>query len=168
MSDDSSTPPDGSPKRSKPSVRLSPDEAWEMIEGSHTGILTTLRRDGVPIALPIWFGVIDRTILLTTPGRSKKTLRIRHDSRASFLVEAGEMWAELKAVHLTGRAEVVDDPDLAARLGELIDEKYAAFRTKSSAMPEETRKHYASASALIRFVPDERIVSWDNARLGIS
>jgi len=32
--------------------RLSPEEAWAVVEASHTGIFTSLRRDGVPIALP--------------------------------------------------------------------------------------------------------------------
>jgi len=149
----------------RPSVRLSREEAWAMIEASHTGIFTTLRRDGVPIALPVWFVVIDATICMTTPGGSKKVLRVRHDGRSSFLVESGEKWAELKAVHLTGRAEVVDDPGLVDRVAAASGVKYAGFRTASSTMPDATRKHYAASSALIRFVPDERTISWDNLRL---
>ena len=42
------------------SVRLSEDEAWSVIEGSHTGIITTLRADGSPVTLPMWFVVIER------------------------------------------------------------------------------------------------------------
>jgi len=29
----------------------------------------------------------------------------------SFLVESGEAWRELRAVHVSGRAEVIDDHD---------------------------------------------------------
>ena len=49
------TPEPGNRKRG---VRLSPDEVWSVIKGSHTGILATLRRDGVPIMLPIWFAAV--------------------------------------------------------------------------------------------------------------
>jgi Pyridoxamine 5'-phosphate oxidase len=42
------------------------DEAWEAVGAAHTGILTTLRRDGGPIALPVWFVVDDRTVAMMT------------------------------------------------------------------------------------------------------
>jgi hypothetical protein len=32
-------------------------------------------------------------------------------------------------------------------------------------MPSATREHYGQETALIRFEPDDRIVSWDNAKL---
>jgi nitroimidazol reductase NimA-like FMN-containing flavoprotein (pyridoxamine 5'-phosphate oxidase superfamily) len=147
-------------------VRLSRDEAWNTIEHSHTGIFTTLRGDGSPIALPVWFVVIDRRIYMTTPSGTKKVSRVRSDARASFLVESGERWAELKAVHLTGRATVVTSDDrLLARVDAAHADKYAAFRTTSTKMPAASRQHYAQERAVVRFEPDERILSWDNARL---
>jgi nitroimidazol reductase NimA-like FMN-containing flavoprotein (pyridoxamine 5'-phosphate oxidase superfamily) len=91
------------------SVRLTPDEAWDVLARAHTGILTTLRRDGMPISLPMWFVALERTICISAPSGTKKLARLRHDPRASFLVESGERWAELEAVHLTGRIETVTD-----------------------------------------------------------
>ncbi len=44
----------------RPSLRLTDDEIWEFVAGSHTGIMTTLRRDGMPIALPVWFVCLDK------------------------------------------------------------------------------------------------------------
>jgi nitroimidazol reductase NimA-like FMN-containing flavoprotein (pyridoxamine 5'-phosphate oxidase superfamily) len=146
-------------------VRLSADEAWDTIEQSHTGILTTLRHDGMPISLPVWFVTLDREIYVTTPGTAKKLTRIRRDARAAFLVESGERWVDLKAVHLTGRATVVDDLGLLERVQAKQDEKYRAFRMARREMPSATQAHYGRASALIRFEPDERIVSWENAKL---
>ena len=146
------------------SVRLAPDEAWAVIEGSHTGVLTTLRSDGVPIALPVWFVVLDRTIGLAAPSRTKKVARVRRDPRASFLVESGKRWAELRAVHLTGTVEILDDDPLVDAIDEALERKYAAFRTPSTEQPAATRAHYAGRTFL-RFRPDDRILSWDNARL---
>lgn len=154
---------EATPKRR--GVRLSPEEAWDMLEHTHTGIFTTLRRDGVPIALPVWYVVLDQRIYVTTPGTSKKVARIRHDARASFLVESGDAWVDLKAVHLTGRATVTDDPAIAERFAAAMETKYAAFRPAAPAMPSATQQHYAQQSALIGFEPDERIVSWENAKL---
>ncbi len=145
-------------------VRLDADEAWAVLEVAHTGIFTTLRRDGMPIALPVWFVALDRTICLAAPSRTKKIARLRHDARASFLVESGEKWVELEAVHLTGRVELVTDEAAMARIDEALDEKYAAFRGPRGAMPEKTQAHYAGRTFL-RLIPDERIVSWDNRRI---
>jgi PPOX class probable F420-dependent enzyme len=145
-------------------VRLSEAEAWQVIASAHTGVLTTLRRDGTPVALPVWFVALDRTIYVSTPARAKKVARARNDPRASFLVESGERWAELRAVHLSGTLDVVADPATAAVVADALDAKYAAFRTASAAMPAATRVHYAERTVL-RFVPGGRILSWDNARL---
>jgi PPOX class probable F420-dependent enzyme len=148
------------------SVRLDVDEAWSVLDRAHTGILTTLRRDGMPITLPMWFVVIGRTICFSAPSRTKKLSRLRKDPRASFLVESGERWAELAAVHLTGRVEVVVDEQEIERIAAALDAKYAAFRTDAREMSRATRDHYAGRSYL-RLVPDDRILSWDNRKLGL-
>ena len=152
------------PKR-RPNIRLTPDEAWAFIASAHTGVFTTLRRDGMPIATPTWFVAIDQRVFISTPASAKKVLRVQHDSRASFLVESGERWAELMAVHLTGHASLIDDPELAAQVSAMSNEKYQAFRTPRREMPSSAKAKYSGQSALISFTPDERILSWDNSRL---
>jgi len=154
------------PPSRRPSVRLSPDEAWEAIEAAHTGIFTSMRRDGTPISLPLWFVVEDRKIWLSTPPGAKKVSRVRHNPRCSFLVETGERWAELKAHHLTGDAHLFEG-EKVAWVDAAKDKKYAAFKTARQSMPTETRQHYEVPKVGICFVPDERIVSWDNARLDL-
>jgi PPOX class probable F420-dependent enzyme len=148
------------------SVRLSDDEAWEVLRTAHTGILTTLRRDGSPIALPVWFAVEDRVIYVTGPRSGKKFVRVRNDPRVSFLVESGEAWKELCAVHVSGRGEIVDDPDWEHVDGLLAD-KYQGFVTPRAEMPERTREHYDVGRMLLRIVPAGRLLTWDNARLDI-
>jgi PPOX class probable F420-dependent enzyme len=145
-------------------VRLNEDEAWAVLTASHTGVFTTLRRDGMPIALPVWFVVLDRTVCLGAPSRTKKVARLRHDPRASFLVESGERWVDLRAVHLTGRVEFVDDEHEMERIDRALDTKYRAFRTARAAMPARTQQHYTGRTFL-RLRPDDRILSWDNQRI---
>lgn len=154
-----------SPEKKKRGVRLAPEEAWEMVTNSHTGIYTTLKKDGTPIALPVWYVVLDNIIWMSTPERSKKVTRIKNNSRSSFLVESGELWRELKAVHLTGTSDMpLISDELAQRIREAMDGKYGAYRTKTSAMPDSAKATYAK-SVTIRFTPDERIVSWSNAQI---
>ncbi|MFC0529971.1 pyridoxamine 5'-phosphate oxidase family protein [Phytohabitans kaempferiae] len=146
------------------SIRFTPDEAWAFVERAHTGVLTTLRRDGYPVALPVWFVVVDRTVCFTTPPGSRKVARVRRDPRASFLVESGDAWAELAAVHLSGQlAEVTDEPTTAL-VDELFEAKYAPFRVPAERMPAAARAVYRERVTL-RLVPDEKILSWDNSRI---
>ncbi len=147
------------------SVRLSVHEAWEVIERAHTGILTTLCRDGAPISLPVWFAALDRRIYVSGPAHTKKFGRVRHDPRVAFLVEAGTRWVELVGVHLSGTARVLDDPKLLARVQEALDAKYSAFRIDRAEMPDATRAHYETGTTTVEIEPDERILTWDNARL---
>jgi PPOX class probable F420-dependent enzyme len=148
------------------SVRLSPDEAWQVVEAAHTGILTTLRADGSPIALPVWFVVLGRTVCVGAPTGTKKIARVRHDPRASFLVESGQKWAELRAVHLSGNVEIVSDEAEMRTIADAIDDKYRNYRTASHAMPEATQTHYGNRTFL-RLRPYGRILSWDNARMAL-
>jgi PPOX class probable F420-dependent enzyme len=147
-------------------IRLTRDEAWEAVESAHTGILTTLRRDGMPIALPVWFVVDDDAIALMTPASTKKIARIRHDRRASFLIESGEQYLELRGVHFTGRVETVADADAKARIEAAVNAKYASFRPPAGDLPAAAQAYYAE-QVFLRFVPDERILTWDNARLAV-
>ena len=150
------------------SVRLEEAEIWEFLEAGHTGILTSLRRDGTPVALPVWYAVLDRAVYVNGPARTKKWKRIERDPRVSFLVEEGEAWRELQAVHLNGRAEFVEDEELLGRVGDLLDAKYAAFRTARTAMPKASRQHYGGGVRTIRIAPEGRILSWNNAKLPLA
>ncbi len=157
---------DAAPAR--PRIRLTPEEAWGFVEGAHTGIFGTLRSDGVPIMLPIWFVVIERKIYVRTSADSKKAKRARRDPRASFLVECGARWAELQAVHLVGEiAEVDMESTRGVEAEKRFTAKYAAFRTDNAQMSPTTRSRYAAQRVFLEFESDGRILSWDNRRLGL-
>ncbi len=147
------------------SIRMTDDEAWAMLEHAHTGVLTSLRRDGGPISLPVWFVALDRRVYVAGPARTKKFARVRHDPRVAFLVESGTNWAELAGVQLTGRADLLDASERLDRVTSALHAKYERFRTPRAQMPSTTRANYETETATIEIVPDERILSWDNSRL---
>jgi len=138
-----------------------------MLAAAHTGILTTLRADGMPITLPVWFVALDERIYVGTPTHTKKVVRVTRDPRVSFLVESGRRWAELAGVHLAGRARIVEEPGLLTRVADALAEKYRAYRTLPEAMPEATRRYYDVQTAVLEITPDERVLTWDNSRLAI-
>ncbi|MFL5843500.1 MAG: pyridoxamine 5'-phosphate oxidase family protein [Solirubrobacteraceae bacterium] len=145
-------------------VRLDQDETWAFLAASHTGMLSTIRADGAPSVIPMWFVTIERAVYIRTLAGSPKAANVRRDPRVCFLVESGKAWAELKAVVLHGEAAITEDPDICAQVDALFDAKYAGFRTPD-AVPDATKRHYAAPRAHIRIVERGRPLTWDNARL---
>ncbi|WP_436794696.1 pyridoxamine 5'-phosphate oxidase family protein [Actinospongicola halichondriae] len=143
---------------------MTDDEAWAFLESGHTAVLTTLRRDGWPVSLPLWYVVSDRTIHVATPGRSKKVLRIRNDDRACLLVERGDAWVDLAAVELPVRATILEPGAESERASARFTEKYAAHVPAPTGMAAATRDHY-SRQTVIRLDPAGDVISWDNARI---
>ena len=147
-------------------VRLSEDEAWAELEAAHTGIITTLRRDGRPVSLPVWFATMGRTIYVRTPAKSRKVEHLRSDPRATFLVERGEKWVELCAVMVYADAELLEPGDEYDAASAAITAKYADFREQK--VPDASKAHYAGRWAVLRLTPTERPVTWDNSRLRLT
>jgi nitroimidazol reductase NimA-like FMN-containing flavoprotein (pyridoxamine 5'-phosphate oxidase superfamily) len=140
-------------------------EIWTYVEQATTGILITLGKDGRPVALPVWFATLDHAIYIRTRGR--KLERIARDPRVSFLVESGERWAELKAVHFSADAELIDLDELTAqRFEEHMSAKYAGARATGGEMPAMTAEYYAaSRRRIVRLNPVGRVLNWDNTKL---
>jgi PPOX class probable F420-dependent enzyme len=137
---------------------------WELVAGSHTGILATVRRDGAPVAIPMWFVVADRTVFVRTLAASAKAASVRRDPRVCVTVEHGRAWAELRAAVIHGRAAVVGDVELCARIDALFDAKYAAYRTPQT-VPNATRRHYDRERVHLAIQPTGRPLTWDNAKI---
>jgi PPOX class probable F420-dependent enzyme len=149
------------------SVRLTDAESWELLERSRVGVFTSLTRDGTPISLPVWFAPLEGRIYLHGPSNSKKFTRVRNNPRVSFVCESGERWVELTAVHLTGQARVLSDEfALAESVAAAFDRRYAGLRVEPTAISQAARDNYRQFS-VIEIVPDARILSWDNSRLGL-
>jgi len=146
------------------SVRLDEMEIRDFLAKGHTGILTSLRADGWPVSLPIWYVVLDDRVYVRTPSTSRKVGRMKGDDRVSFVVESGKAWKELEAVVITGRAVVVEDETELARIDEALGRKYAGYGTPK-AVPKATKKHYGGGSTVFRIDPVQPPLTWDNAKI---
>jgi uncharacterized protein len=86
--------------------------------------LTTFRRDGTPVATPVWFATLpDGRLAVVTDATSGKVRRLTRYPRCT--VAACDVRGRVHGEVLAARAEVVTDPDrmraglaaLAARYG---------------------------------------------------
>lgn len=146
-------------------VQMSEAEVWDFVRAGHTAMMTTLRADGGPLTLPVWFAVEDTSVFVRTPARSRKVTRVRRDPRVCVLVEAGHSWSELRAVVITGMARIVDDEAVQAHAMALIADKYEGLGVPTGEVPEATRRHYDTASVVIAVEPTGPPISWDNRKL---
>jgi nitroimidazol reductase NimA-like FMN-containing flavoprotein (pyridoxamine 5'-phosphate oxidase superfamily) len=145
-------------------IRLDDEEVWALLDERRVGVFTSLRRDGTPISLPVWYAPIRRRVYLHTPPQSKKLARVRNDPRVAFLCETGQRWVDLRAVHLTGTASIVADPSIIQDVSDAFDARYDALRPPSRELPGSARAQYRDFQ-VIEIEPDARVLSWDNARL---
>ena len=147
-------------------IRMSDDEVRSFLEGSKTISVVSLRPDGFPHPMPMWFVLEpDGAIRMTTYAKSQKVKNLERDPRVSLLAEAGSEYPELRGVVMYGRAELIDDTE------QVIDTLMAAAGQEKPSDPEQERtmregmRANASKRVLIRVKPD-RVISWDHRKLG--
>jgi len=63
-----------------------PAERDAFLAETRLGILTTLRSDGSPVAVPVWFEWDGTTVRIFTGAGTGKARRLQRDPRASLLV----------------------------------------------------------------------------------
>jgi nitroimidazol reductase NimA-like FMN-containing flavoprotein (pyridoxamine 5'-phosphate oxidase superfamily) len=147
-------------------IALEDDELWQYVAGAHTGVVTTLRRNGWPVTLPVWHVVLARRIYFKTFPTMAKAARIARDPRASFLAEDGRRWTELRAVSLPVTAEILSAgaEDRAAR--DALAHKYPPeVDVPLERLPAASRAYYGAEDVIVRLTPAGPPLSWDNRRL---
>jgi PPOX class probable F420-dependent enzyme len=94
---------------------LSDAERDKFLSERRYGILSTLRADGSPIAVPVWFDWDGTTVSMFTYMISPKLKRLQRDPRASLLVtnhpDELERWAAFDGVvtvHKEGGLELAE------------------------------------------------------------
>jgi PPOX class probable F420-dependent enzyme len=145
-------------------VTMSGAEIAEFIADHGTAVLTTLRADGRPVPLPVWYIAFDGDLYFQAPVRSRKVGNIERDPRVAVLIDDGEHWEQLRAVLIQGTAELVTDEAARERLLAAFDELFADRKVPAASLPAATSARYASM-AVFRVAVPEHPVSWDNRKI---
>jgi PPOX class probable F420-dependent enzyme len=83
--------------------------------------LTTFRKDGTPVATPVWLVRDGQTLRVITQGDSGKAKRLRNDSRV--LLAPCDARGTLKGAQVEGAA-VLQDAAETARTAQSIEARY--------------------------------------------
>ncbi len=100
--------------------KMSRQECLDFIMmGTHTSKLATVRADGRPHVVPVWFIIDGDTLVFTTWHTTVKASNIRRDPRVSICVD--EETPPYAFVMLEGTASISQQPDelleIATRIG---------------------------------------------------
>lgn len=146
-------------------IAMTPEEVDAFVRERRICVLVTLGPDGLPDPVPMWF-VVDEagTVLMRTFAKSQKVVNLRRDDRMAALFEAGERYADLRGVQLTGAVEVVDDPELVADTVTGLALKYEGLDPAHAAAFRAAALTRAHKQVALRLRAD-RVVSWDHRKL---
>lgn len=143
---------------------MGPDELDRFLREERTCRVATVRADGTPHVVPLWFVWDGEALWLNSVVKSQRWTDLSRNPVVSVVVDAGTAYGELRGVELNGSVEqvgsaprVAGGPAVAA-LAEperLFAEKYAGSATF---VPD-------GGHAWLRLVPD-KLVSWDFRKLG--
>jgi hypothetical protein len=105
----------------------------------------------------------DGEVWVWTYAASQKVANLERDPYATLLVEAGELYDELRGVMLKVEAEIERDSELVSALGMAVLERNAQGGEMTQEVAEVVVRQ-ASKRVAIRFIEHARI-SWDHRKL---
>ena len=105
--------------------RMQPDDRAEFLRQPHIGVLATLRRDGRPYTVPVWFLHDDEAFWITGTYERVWCKQLFADPRASLCVEATTPVAGHVGVDGTVAVHELPDHDIWPMSRRLVD-KYVA------------------------------------------
>ena len=88
------------------------EDAWKafITEGTRTGKLSTVRADGSPHIVPVWFLLEGDDLVFTTEKETVKGHNLLRDDRAALCVD--DERPPFSFVALRGRVEISEEPPL--------------------------------------------------------
>jgi PPOX class probable F420-dependent enzyme len=123
-----------------------------LTEGTRTGVLSTVRKDGRPHAAPIWFVLDGDSVVFTTGRDTVKGRNLRRTGQAVLTVD--EAVPPFSFVTISGPVEISDDLDEMLRWATELGGRYMG----AASAKEFGRRNAVPEELLVRLVP-ERVVA---------
>lgn len=131
-------------------------EEWRAFlqHGTRTGKLATVRRDGWPHVVPVWFVLDGEDIVFTTEARTVKGRALRRDPRACICVDDEK--PPYAYVMVEGRATLSEDLEEMLPYATAIGGRYMG----ADRAEEFGRRNAVPGEMLVRLTPT-RVVAED-------
>ncbi len=144
------------------------DEIQTFLDEERVLNVATIGPTGHPHVVAMWYALVDRELVFWTFGKSQKVANLCRDPKITGLVEAGDEYAELRGVEMTGTARLIEEPDEVLGIGLAVSRRYQGDVMEQGGedavnfIAQQTRKRIGVA-----IVP-ERFVSWDHRKLDVA
>lgn len=145
-------------------LTMSAAEIAEFISDHGAAVLTTLRADGRPVPLPVWYIAEGGALYFQAPNRTRKVGNMERDPRVAVLIEDGVRWEHLRGVLVQGAAEPVTDETERLRLLAAFDALFADLKVPPDRLPPKMAARYDD-TAVFRVALPSQPASWDNRKV---
>jgi PPOX class probable F420-dependent enzyme len=144
-------------------IRMTDAEVEAFLEEQRTMSIATIGLDGRPHLIAMWYAFLDGLPCFWTFAKSQKVVNLRRDPRITAMVEAGDLYNELRGVEIIAQADITDDEDEVLRFGVEEFERYQGVKMTEALLPGVKKM---AAKRVVVKIRAERIVSWDHRKLG--
>jgi PPOX class probable F420-dependent enzyme len=141
------------------------DEAWALVAEQRKLQVATIGPDGWPDLVTLFHAVLDGRLVFWTYAKSQKIRNLERDPRLTCLVEAGEEYAELRGVQITGTAHIVRESADIAVVGRAVVRRLLGLDPSvdlDDAVEGEVARQARKRVAVE--VRPRRVVGWDHRR----
>lgn len=142
-------------------IRMSDAEVRAFLDGRHTMNVASVNHDGTIHLVAMWYAFVGERPAFWTYGRSQKVLNLQRNPQITCLVEAGEVYEDLRGVELVGSARIVTDRADVMSIGRSVFERY----TGPWAVEVQPALEQIGAKRVGVVIDVDRIVSWDHRKL---
>jgi len=131
----------------------------ELLGARLVAVLSTFDEAGTIHAVPMWFALEARAVLLATGSRSRKVRNLERDAHATLVVHDSRPGFEVCGVSMAGAVEVVSGA--AAR--PLVERVHRRYVTEAAEANELVSVFLDSDDVALRFRPQSAI-TWDERK----
>ena len=140
---------------------MSKDEIKDfLLQGTFTGKLGTINKDGTPHVVPIWYTVDgEDNIIFNTGNKSVKVKNIRRDNRVRLCVD--DQTPLFSFVTINGIAEIIsNEPSEVYKWAKIIAARYMGYNKSE----EYGKRNSTEGELLVKIKPIRVIGEKDIAR----
>lgn len=146
-------------------ITMTAEEQLAFLEKQRVVIVSTIGPRGWPHSMPLWFTVREGELWAWTFAKSQKVKNLERDPRCTLLLEAGELYGELRGVQIEAEAELIREPERVLDFAKELTVRYSdgieeiegdAAAGLAAQVPKRVALHFQPV----------RTASWDHRKLG--
>ena len=146
-------------------IKLSDDEARELIDSERIVVVSSLGPRGWPHVMPLWYVPRGGEIWIWTYAKSQKVKNLERDPRATLLIETGVEYQDLRGIQIEAEAELIRDIDEIVEYAKEMTVRYSEGIESVEGDAAAGLQAQAPKRVAIHFHP-KRIATWDHGKLG--